>query len=359
MRGSYRLFEQKMNFLTGNEKRFFDFFTDMNEKDKIALISHTDLDGIASALEILKIIGKADYLEFIDYSENMLEKVIPEIKRRKINKVIFSDISIDSNTKGIEEIKKLGKILVIDHHKFDTDLNSEKIIYIKTESKVPPSYVCYSLLSRIQNLEKIDWIAASAVLADWCYEKNNEFVDKIMKKYDLDGRKNNQESIRETKLWGISCSLSLFLIYFKDDMQKAFNILGKTELKSLDEIYKYASSVEKEIDELSKTFYEKRDIENYGYYWNFRPKFKIKSYLINKLSSAEENKLFVFATREKNCLRVSLRRQDGKIDCDSTGKKAAEGLKNATIGGHKAAAGGEIMPEDEGIFKQNLRELFG
>jgi len=347
-----------MDFLIGTEKRFFDFFADMDEKDRIALISHTDLDGVASALEISMIIGKADYLEFIDYSENMLEKIIPEIKRRKINKIIFSDIAIDRNTKGIDEIGKFERVLIIDHHKFKDDLNSENITYIKTESKVPPSYSCYYLLSKIQNLEKIDWIAASAILADWCYDKNREFVDRIMKKYGLDGRKECGESIKKTGLWDVSCSLSLFLIHFRYDMQKAFEIIGKTGLKNLNEIYKYSDTVKEEIDELSKTSYEKRETENYGYYWNFSPKFKIKSYLINKLSSEEEDKLFVFATKENNFLRISLRRQDGKIDCDDIGKKAIEGLKNASMGGHKAAAGGEIMPQDEERFRENLRKLF-
>lgn len=343
-----------MEFLAGDEKRFFEFFSDMDEKDKIALISHTDLDGITSAILISRIIGKINYLKFIDYSENMLEKIIPEIKKRKINKIIFSDIAIDNETKGIDEINKLEKILIIDHHKFDKDLNSDKIVYIKTESKIPPSYSCYFLLSKIQNLERLDWLSAMAITADWCYETNKDFVDDIKKKYNLNGSKD----IRKTKLWDISCNLSLFLIYFRENMEEAFDILSRTELTNLNEIYKYTGIVKKEIDELSKRFYKEREPENYGYYWNFKPKFKIKSYLINKLSSEEENKLFVFVTKEEDLLRISLRKQDGKLDCDCIGRKAIEGLKNASCGGHKAAAGGEIKPEDELKFKDNLRRLF-
>ncbi|MFH1249339.1 MAG: DHH family phosphoesterase [archaeon] len=339
-----------MEFLAGSEKRFFDFFSELTEKDRIALISHTDLDGFASALSIYKVIGKYDYIEFLDYSESMLERILPEIKKRKINKIIFSDLAIDSNTKGLEEIRKLSRVLIIDHHKFDNDLNSENIVYIKTESRVPPSYSCYSLLSRMQSLEKIDWIAACGIVADWCYDQNKEFVDSIIEKYSL----REDKDIKKTELWDISSNLSLFLIYFRKNMREAFEILNNADLKNFDVITTYSKKVESEIEELSARFYKERELQNYGYYWNFSPKLKIKSFLINSLSYKEKDKLFVFATPDNNLLRISLRRQDGKIDCDSLAKKAAEGFRNSTMGGHKAAAGGEIVKEDENKFKENL-----
>ena len=41
---------EKIEFLVGSEKRFAEFISKLNEKDKIAVISHSrDIDGIVSA----------------------------------------------------------------------------------------------------------------------------------------------------------------------------------------------------------------------------------------------------------------------------------------------------------------------
>lgn len=49
-----------MKFLAGSEKRFFDFISNLTDKDKIALLSHNDGDGIVSALIASKVLGKID-----------------------------------------------------------------------------------------------------------------------------------------------------------------------------------------------------------------------------------------------------------------------------------------------------------
>ena len=56
-------------FQAGSEKRFANFISSLDKKDKIALISHgADLDGIASAKITNKIIN-ADIIKFVGYEE--------------------------------------------------------------------------------------------------------------------------------------------------------------------------------------------------------------------------------------------------------------------------------------------------
>jgi single-stranded DNA-specific DHH superfamily exonuclease len=345
-----------MEFLAGNEKNIIEFILNIEEKDRIALITHSDFDGIVSALLISQILGKIEYLQFIDYSEDMIEKLIPKLKQTKTNKIIITDISIDSKTKGIKELEKLGEILIMDHHPSDKDFNSERISYIKTESKIPTCYLCYLTLSKIQTLEEFGWLVACGILADWCYDKNKKFMDDFMQKMSLDGRIDPDEDIRKTKLWDISCDISRFLIYFNDNMNESFNILNKIKLNNLEQIRKYSDIVQQEIELLSKRFYDERETENYGYYWKFNPKFKIKSYIINSLSSKEESKLFVFATENENILRISFRNQNNNLDCNEVARKSIEGIENAISGGHKNASGATILLKDEEKLKENLRK---
>ncbi|MEK6881737.1 MAG: hypothetical protein AABY22_19120 [Nanoarchaeota archaeon] len=72
-------------FGAGSEKRFFDFIGNLAD-EKIALISHTDLDGLISA-KITNQVVKADFLRFVDYSD-LNETLAAELKKMKMKKVI-------------------------------------------------------------------------------------------------------------------------------------------------------------------------------------------------------------------------------------------------------------------------------
>ena len=169
-----------MKLEIGSEKRFFDFIKNLNEKDKIGLISHTDLDGIVAA-KVINMVIKADIVKFLSYSELNME-LIKEIKKNKINKVIFSDLYIE-NLDFIKELEKFASILILDHHVAKTDLNSDKTIFIKGEEGYCAGYLCYELFSKLQDIEKIDWLVVCASISDFCNVKNSEWIKKVYEKY--------------------------------------------------------------------------------------------------------------------------------------------------------------------------------
>ena len=45
-----------MNLLLGKEEDFFDYLDNLTRKDNLAVISHADLDGLASAVLIKEIL---------------------------------------------------------------------------------------------------------------------------------------------------------------------------------------------------------------------------------------------------------------------------------------------------------------
>ena len=114
----------------GSEQRFFDFFKKLNEKDKIALISHSDLDGVASSKLASKIVN-AKLMKFIDYFD-VNEELVNELKSNGINKIIFTDISFDKG-EIVKELEKFAEILIVDHHLFTLDLNSDKTVFLNAQ----------------------------------------------------------------------------------------------------------------------------------------------------------------------------------------------------------------------------------
>src|SRR3989344_7222449 len=112
---------EKIEFLVGNEKRFNDFISNLKEKDKIAIISHSrDIDGIVSAKIIHKVVD-ANFIKLVDYEE-VNDELIRELKKNNINKTIISDISLGEND-FIEKLREFSEALIIDHHVFPYDLN--------------------------------------------------------------------------------------------------------------------------------------------------------------------------------------------------------------------------------------------
>jgi single-stranded DNA-specific DHH superfamily exonuclease len=151
-----------IKFLVGNEKRFYDFISKLNEKDKIALVSHNDADGMASAVIAAKVLGKVEYLKFTSYNPESLESIVAEMKEKKINKAIVTDLSMDEVNLG--EMAKFAEVLAIDHHMFRNDLNSDRVVYIKSPSEYPASCMCHYLFSKIQAIP--GWIAALGIASD-------------------------------------------------------------------------------------------------------------------------------------------------------------------------------------------------
>ena len=69
---------EKIEFLAGTENRFKEFVKSIKPSDKIALISHTDHDGIAAA-KIVSYVLPYSLLKFVDY-EDINNSLIDELK---------------------------------------------------------------------------------------------------------------------------------------------------------------------------------------------------------------------------------------------------------------------------------------
>ncbi len=338
-----------MEFIYGNEKIFFDFISDLNDKDIIALVSHTDGDGIASALIIDRVIDP-DYLELISYDLSEMKELVRTLKAKKVNKIIFSDMNFGNRIEILKKFEKFAKILMIDHHE-TPDFNSEKIIHFRTNSQVPASYGCYYLFSKTQKIP--GWIAALGILSDRV-DYNEKNVGKVFEDFSL-----NADEETKKKIFDKMMMLSRALIYFKDDMKKVFSKLqGIKSINELDALKKYSDEVEKEINYYLDRF--EKDKEDYGkiIIFELNPKFSIKSYLINRISmrNKDDGKIYIFVNKKNKKITVSTRCQSKKVNLVEMLEKALKDIEG-DFGGHKAAAGASMNEEDYLQFKKNLLML--
>ena len=332
-----------MEFLAGNEKRFSEFISNLNEKDKIAIISHTDPDGICSAVIASKVLGKIDYIDFVNYEQGVYLKVLENLRKNKINKVLFLDLVVEGEKQSILEIEKFAEILIIDHHPFLIDLNSSKIIFIKTKSEIPATYMCYYLFSKIQKIPS--WIPVLGIIDDMPQkysEKNCEdvFADFNLEKFQCD-------------LWRVVSDISLTIAYFKGKEKKAYNLLVKAQNPCELGIEKFAEKVKKEYLFWLEKYEKEKEVYGNLVIFSMKPKYAIKSLLINKISSENKDNIFVFI-REEEPLSISARCQDKKISCPLLLQEAVKNIPDSQVGGHVAAAGARVPRKYLSQFKQNL-----
>jgi len=384
-----------MNLIFGKEKSFVEFVSNLNEKDRIAILAHHDTDGMVSAILAANSIGNPEFIEFFEYKKDLLLDIIPELKKSKINKLVCLDLNVENeadNLKRLEKfadsvkpdafpdykkvllnfqvpqkplkflatpkpIKGFADILIIDHHRSSRDLNSLKTTYLLFEKGDCAAFACYNLFSKFQSMEKFDLLTAIALVSDYGFQTNMDFILRIEKKYGLMPDK----VMWESEIGKLTKMIINVCIYFKDELKKLFEMLNRaTSLEEIKKLEKYSFEVEKEIQKKQEEYFKKRETYDWGYLYEVKSKFSIEGILINRVSDIEKSKLVViYGERSQNLIKISARRQDGKLDCSEVLKKAIEGLKDASAGGHIPAAGAEVRKEDIEKFKDNLKRVMG
>ena len=140
-----------MEFIHGNKKVFETFIKNINVKDKIALISHNDVDGIVSAFLLHEYLVKKGFnvslKKFMTYKKNFMGDLIKELKENGITVVCITDLQVDSD--DFEGFKKLSlevDTLLLDHHPLHNNKDEyEKLHVIKCPSSHSTGYMVYNL----------------------------------------------------------------------------------------------------------------------------------------------------------------------------------------------------------------------
>jgi nanoRNase/pAp phosphatase (c-di-AMP/oligoRNAs hydrolase) len=344
--------ENKIEYLIGKEQDFYDFLDGINKKDKVAIVSHTDLDGISSALflqEILKSKGiKPKVLEFVEHGAGAFSKLPEEFKNKKITKIFMSDISESADYENFEKIKSQFPIFVIDHHPSDKKVLDN---ILKTKTEHCAAWIIYNLGIKLINMEKWRNLVSATMIAEFSHVNEDNFNFLKNNFPDL-----TKENLMDSEPGKLSIKINSAITYFKGKEKKIFDFILKNKFEKFDKYSKIVSDIiANEVENFKKNaeFYPEKNL--YFYYNN--PRFSVNSSVTTILSMQEQDKTFLFASDSKednNFIKVSSRNQSGNVNLNELMKKGIVGLENASAGGHIKASAAKFLKKDLEKFKQNI-----
>lgn len=347
--------DEDSKYILGKPEDFHEFIKLIDkDEDSIGIVTHTDLDGLASGIFLHKILESKGiepvFTKFLDYSSDALRKIN---KKKEANVLIFSDWNADNFEKDLDRLRKNASVLVVDHHPLNKKLK-DKTGIIKTKGKYCSAHCLFDLAKegKYFDTEEAEWLVCGAIIFDYTFidEDNFEFLRSIY------------PTIRKEDIWNsqpalISKKIANSLIYYRPNYEKVYEMILKKDFESLD---KGDEVVSKEYADWKEKY--KEEAEYYPnselYFYYATPKYSISSAVVSSISQQEvPNKTLIFVSDDlsmKGFIKMSARNQTGKIKLGSVLKKCVEGFEKANAGGHdKAAAGGfPVKYLDE--FKERL-----
>jgi len=339
---------EKPEFIVGSEKGFSNFILSLKYAKKIISISHTDLDGLASAKVVAEAVN-IDKVYLVDYHE-LDDNLIKKLEEEKPTHLIFTDLLI-RNPEFMKRLSSLAQILIIDHHVPESDLNSDRIAFLNAQGFCA-AYLSYYLFSQIKDISKIDWLVACASISDVQYRANSKWMGDVYEKY---GFEFDVEDEKKGKFWDIIVTISNSLVYYSKDRLAAYEQVGN-EFGDIGNLKEAADKVQKEIDNCILKFEKEKDEINDGYFWEFSSIYPVKSIVGTIISYKYFNKTVLIAEK-RDKYYLSARRQDKKVEMNKLLQKLTLGFENSDAGGHIPAAGGHILLKDAEEFKKRLKNL--
>ena len=321
------------------------FIKNIEIKDKISLVFHDDLDGFASGILIYDYLiegGCEDIDVFsLKIETDAFENILDDLK--KADKIVIMDLGPNLIVNGLNKLKD-KKILYIDHHQNDVII-PENVIEYRTIGSIPTTKSIFEFVNG-----KL-WLAVAGIISDAGFKNPdnmkmiNDFLEKENLEFDW-----FSENVVEV--------IDYFLIYFREEREKAFEILKKIEdWRELKEIEKYAGPVKNEAEKFIEDYEDNHEkIGKINFYY-FKPRFKVKVPVTNKIGYKYPDEIFVFASPSKEMISLSARNQNSQANMIEVLKAGIDGLEGAGCGGHIPAAGGQIRAKDLDRFKENLRRF--
>lgn len=347
------------------------FFRNLKKEDKIAVLHHTDCDGISSGVIVWKLIQKLVRTPDFRFNQEgkdieILPSTVELLKKRGINKVVCSDLSCDYNPEQIREVSKFAEICIIDHHKVYNELNEENIILIKPHmiyenvdgSQYCAAKFCYDLGSMLTNMEDADWVAAIGVIGDMNKRSWEPFLKGVFKKYNI----KEEQNIFESDLGKITILVSSAeAVSSLKNTAESFKVLESAKsLKDVlsSDLRRFQKEVQTELEywlnnaDRNAEFHEKENLIIY----EVHPKFNLTGQISTLFSIKHPNTTVIIANTKEDPIKISARRQDQKVAMNTMLETIFRNMKSGKGGGHIPAAGGAVPKKDYKKFKEMVLE---
>lgn len=338
-------------------------------RGKTIVVYDTDGDGIGAAVILAKtfkrLFGKYPEVMPRDHGSSMItEKMLKRV--RTFDNIIFLDIAADDRYDKVLQLAKKSRILIIDHHQMRKNLNGHKSIVhfnsVLFEKSIPPSQytaskMVYDVCSRLTNVEDWDWLAGMGIVNDNSKNSWKHFMEKIYRKYKITPKNYDRvnDIITSTYMMSKTKDVGLSFKACLESDSPSDIISGRNAAsRKLRRIY---DVVEEEIRAVMKRWKSDAEIleDKELIILELKTGFSISSVISTKISFERPNYTVLVARKDGRRVSISLRRQDGKVNCGLLAKKLTRGLKNSRGGGHGPAAGIGIMKADWKILRKRVQ----
>lgn len=346
--------------------RFDAFARQLSKTDRIAIVFHTDADGIASAViaakAIERICGKKPCAFLTPAPSEVIisKKMILELKKKKINKVVVVDLNVDQEPESIRAVEKFAEILILDHHTIQNDVNSRKTVMLKPQSfsKINPSKyaaskLVYDMFSRHANLENLAWLPIIGIYGDMAESEWREFISNelVRSKITLDDIKKAGALIVYARSYDEKNGpLKAFKAFYSAE---SINDVPKSRLLECENKIEAELSHYIEKRKQLAHFYPKEKLIVY----EISPKYNLKSELVNRLSRNFYPEWTCIVLQAKGKIAsIGARNQSGNVSMNDLMIRATKGIPNSSGGGHIQAAGASIPNKKKwiGLFLKRL-----
>lgn len=112
----------------------------LSKKSKVALLTHTDMDGSGSSILIRYFFKRVAFVKHLTnycMDKGILETILDEELMENIDVLFITDVSCSIETATIIEHSKYAKkVVLLDHHGTAKELNDFSFAYVKESSKV-------------------------------------------------------------------------------------------------------------------------------------------------------------------------------------------------------------------------------
>ncbi len=349
--------------------RTIKFLKNITKQDKVAVVHHTDPDGVTSGVLMCKLVERLRGRP-VDLRHNQpgvvhgfSNETLQLLQKEKINKVITTDLTSEENYENWKDIEEFAEILIVDHHPTryeETDRTTIIKPQLFTKSVLPSKYcaakLVYDLGSRVIDLTDLDWIAAIGVITDITTDCWETFLKEVFEKYHFVKGKTWFDSV----LGKAGSTMSSAECYDEKLIYKIFGIVYRAKTPGdiiNSELQQYQKIITQEINYWISNLKEKSETDNDTIYYEINPKYHVKSSISTILGIENPNKTIFVITKENDKALISARRSDYKKDMGAILRKATENIPNATAGGHIPAAGATIPLEHYAGFKKKLFEI--
>lgn len=328
------------------------FLEKINPRDRVAIYTHIDLDGLASGILFEDFCKKKKCKDVeVFFLDHYGGKKIPEYHPDRFNKFLIADLTPSIVSADLTLLRH-GETLYTDHHEENPKfpIGGENVLELRTTSEgyIPSCRTVYELTEK-ENKKKL-WLATIGVLSDRGDKYNSTNVEFLERAY-----KNIPSNHQE--MADFMRKLENVIVFFTPDLKLAHR--NMSNVGSLDEMCKLApfyEPVEQEMKRLIKDYTNHREKTGEKIVYHLESIFpQIKSPMINRIAATNGlNVVIFYSEKEKGEISISARNHGEVYDVSEVLKDCINGL--GITGGHHFAAAGSIRQEDLEKFKKRFMQ---